>query len=72
VDPSNTNVSEVQFVYVVDGVKEAKSSGEKSSGSKSSSKSESASSKKDKGSSSKSSSFMERLGALFSGKKENE
>ena len=64
VDPSNTNVSEVQFVYVVDGVKEAKSAGEKDDGSKGSSKSESKSSKG--GSATKSESFIDRLGALFS------
>lgn len=64
VDPSNTNVSEVQFVYVVDGVKEAKSTGEKGDGSKGSSKSESKG-----GDATKSESFIDRLGALFSADK---
>ncbi len=67
VDPSNTNVSEVQFVYVVDGVKEAKSTGEKGDASKGSSKSESKGSKG--GDAAKSESFIDRLGTLFSADK---
>ena len=67
VDPSNTNVSEVQFVYVVDGVKEAKSTGEKGDDSKGSSKSESKGSKG--GDAAKSESFIDRLGTLFSADK---
>ncbi|WP_373576140.1 hypothetical protein [Parafannyhessea umbonata] len=57
-------MSEVQFVYVVDGVKEAKSTGEKGDGSKGSSKSESKG-----GDATKSESFIDRLGALFSADK---